>query len=50
MDRIISLDDFKFDAASYNLAQIPPATANSDWASEIYGYIAKEHHWQGAYI
>lgn len=45
MDRVISLDDFNFDAASYDLAQMPTVPASSDWAPEIYGYIAREHHW-----
>ncbi|OBT57511.1 hypothetical protein VE04_01606 [Pseudogymnoascus sp. 24MN13] len=45
MDRVISLDDFNFDAASYDLAQMPTVPASSDWAPEIYGYVAREHHW-----
>ncbi|OBT78311.1 hypothetical protein VF21_03021 [Pseudogymnoascus sp. 05NY08] len=42
-DRVISLDDFNFDAMSNDLEQIPPALANSDWTPDIYGYVAREH-------
>lgn len=45
MDRVISLDDFNFDAISHDLEQIPTAPANSDWTPEIYGYVDREHHW-----
>lgn len=42
MDRVISWDDFNFEAMPSHLTQIPPMQASSDWTPEIHGYVAGE--------
>lgn len=42
MDRVISWDDFNFEAVSSHLTQGAPVPASSGWAPEIYGYAPGE--------